>query len=172
MKSILHRIGHRLNNAPGTAAYVFIFTALSVTLLLWFSSMSQDVKLYRANANAGTEFVSAVHEGWPNDRKLILEKLDAMQSAYLETGEADRAKLKQLDRLHEWAMRTTSVADEQQYLAEVRGHGKVTMNEPFLQSEEALVLSLLLGVMAGLWASICMSDWLKANPLLALTASD
>ena len=116
---------------------------------MYENTISPTVSLYRANKAAADEFYAAVNVEWFFNRPLIQEKLERMASTYIATGEDNSAKLGELRRLKIWTSEATSVADQQQYLSEVRSNGRVVMQESlYSESETGLVMSFLLWVLS------------------------
>ena len=109
---------------------------------MYENTISPTVSLYRANKAAADEFYAAVNVEWFFNRPLIQEKLERMASTYIATGEDNSAKLGELRRLKIWTSEATSVADQQQYLSEVRSNGRVVMQESlYSESETGLVMT-------------------------------
>ena len=110
---------------------------------------SPAAQLYRANVEAAESFRASVDSEWFFNRSLITAKLNAMATAYKATGEDDPAKLGELKRLAAWTSAAQSVADEQQYLNEVRSHGEVVKTEKLMFRKTAAVfLSVCMWVLS------------------------
>lgn len=100
---------------------------------------SPTVPLHKANLAAADAFVASVNNDWFFNRPLIEQKIAQLDSAYKATGEGDPAKLGELRRLIAWTEAATSVADQQQYLTEVRSYGNVVEKDPFYVSMGVVV---------------------------------
>ena len=145
-------------------------TFLALTLLLptcffsfWlYGNMASPlVSLHAANVAAADDFVASVNAEWFFNKPLIAEKLERMAVTYNALGEDDPAKLGELRRLREWTSAATSVADQQQFIAEVRQHGKVVRRiEPFYSLFGLAMPITLVLWLASLWGLLTFHDFL------------
>lgn len=148
----------------GIGASVGAFLVLTVCLI---GSWTEYGRALRANHDAAITFVENVESGWPYDRSQTLKDLENLERAYFATGEDDAVKLAELRRLHDWAGTAHSVADQQQFLSEVRNHGMVYAHSLFLR--EGLWILAFLGACLGALAMcvfyICLEHRTKKQAL-------
>ncbi len=143
------KLYHFINNIWGLLLTLVLPTCF-FSFWLYGHITSPVVQLYAANVAAADEFVASVNAEWFFNKPLIAEKLEHMAMTYNAIGEDDPTKLGELRRLRAWTSAATSVADQQQFIAEVRQHGKVVRsNGPFYSS-------------TGLAASITLILWLAS----------
>ena len=149
-----HSVATFLESTGGFFKLATIPLLVSVFLFIWWDNGHQhyqgaDINAYRANAQAADEFVSVVNAVWPYKQSLVLEKLDRLVQSYEATGELDSAKIGELARLERWAIAASSVADERQYLIEVRTNGWVVARAPFFANPALIIIGV--SMIWGLW---------------------
>ena len=168
MRPVLYRIYRRIDNNAGLGGIAILFCVLAIASFAWLQSQSQEVALYRDNSQVAERFVSTVKADYPSNRVTTLYALRHMSSAYTKTGENDPSKLKQLERLEDWLLRSHTAGEEMLFLTEVRDHGNIAMERPWLLEADMFFLFALSGAFLGVFLHLSMSEWVKRNPQLVL----
>lgn len=165
MKKLNHyQLGCYLESLKGAGVVLLLFIAIWAATLTWCHQISEKGRLYHKNVAAAATFVTTVETSWPYDRIAIIKGLAEMQSAYLATGERDTSKFRQLDRLQSWADHAVTVADQQQFLAEVRSsHGKVVQEMPWFANGEDIFLLVLLTALQTVILFVITLKWLASR---------
>ena len=164
MKLTVYDIGLRMKTFWAHVLTMTVCGVIAAILALHFGFWSSEKNsLYQANVQANTEFVQAVESDWPGDRALVFTKLLRLQTTYLNTGEYDPAKLGEYDRLQNWLASAVSVADEQQFLAEVRSNnGRLVMGRTLSTTREVFFCLILAFCILGFFAHLKLLSRLEA----------
>ena len=165
-----YKLGRFLDSAKGACVALAFFAAIWAVTLTWCNQISEKGRLYHKNVAAAANFIMTVETSWPYDRIAIAKELAEMQGAYLATGERSPEKFRQLDRLQSWLNSAASVADQQQFLAEVRSeHGRVIQKRPwFADANDVFFLVLLTAILLIVLIAITQKWLMSREPRLRL----
>ncbi len=140
--------GRFLRTGLGTSLVILLCGAITAVIAL-ASYYSHESQLHLDSAQAAEQFMSTVEADWPSNRVTTLYALRHMSSAYAETGENNPAKLKQLERLESWLLRSQTAGDELLFLAEVRRSGSIASAGLWFSSWSRITVSVLIASLFG-----------------------